>query len=145
MKRKREAYTAAQIVAALKATKGMVYLAADALGCVPQTVYNYIAKYPTVKAVFEDEGGRVLDVGEMKLYEHVLHGDAWAVCFLLKTKGKHRGYVERTEHTGKDGGAQEVDVHVTAARHVIAARLATIAARKAEGAGTNGSQQPLPG
>ena len=81
----------------------MVYLAADALGCVPQTVYNHIAKYPTVKAVFEDEGGRVLDVGEMKLYEHVLNGDAWAVCFLLKTKGKHRGYVERTEHTGEDG------------------------------------------
>ena len=96
-------YTAEMMIQALKATKGMVYLAADRLGCSYQTVYNYIAKYPTVKATFDTESGRILDVGEMKLYESVLNGEAWGVCFLLKTKGKHRGYVERTEHTGDDG------------------------------------------
>ena len=142
---KKEAFSATQMIAALKKTKGMVYLAADSLGCHPKTVYNYITRYPSVKEVFEDESGRVLDVGEMKLYEHVLNGEAWAVCFLLKTKGKHRGYVERTEQTGKDGGAMEVEVAVKTARSVIATKLATIAARKAEGAGTNGHQQPLPG
>ena len=29
---------------------------------------------------------------------------SWAVQFRLRTKAKHRGYVERTEVTGKDGG-----------------------------------------
>ena len=135
---KKEAFTTQQMIDALKKTKGMVYLAAEELGCHHQTIYNYIARHPTVKAAWDAESGKILDVGEMKLYQSVLNGEAWGVCFLLKTKGKHRGYVERTEHTGKDGGAQEVDVHVTSARSVIAARLATIAARKAEGASTNG-------
>lgn len=29
--------------------------------------------------------------------------EAWAVCFLLKTKAKDLGFTERNEHTGKDG------------------------------------------
>ena len=31
-------------------------------------------------------------------------GESWAVQFRLRTKAKHRGYVERTEVTGQDGG-----------------------------------------
>ena len=142
---KKEAFTTSQMIAALQKTKGMVYLAADELGCSYQTVYNYIARHPTVKTAWETEGGKILDVGEMKLYQSVLNGEAWGVCFLLKTKGKHRGYVERTEQTGKDGGALQVDVTVTSARSVIATRLATMAARKAEGTGTNGQRHDLPG
>ena len=136
---KKRAFTAEQMIAVLKHTKGMVYLAAEALGCDPKTVYNYIHQFPTVKAVWEAEGGKMLDIGEMKLYESVLNGEAWGVCFLLKTKGKHRGYVERQEHTGADGNAVSVDVHVVSAKQHIATRLATIAARKAEGVATNGS------
>ena len=30
-------------------------------------------------------------------------GDAWAICFYLKTQGKNREYVERQEVTGKCG------------------------------------------
>ena len=30
--------------------------------------------------------------------------------FYLKTKGKHRGYVERNETTGKDGGPLSIAV-----------------------------------
>lgn len=32
---------------------------------------------------------------------------AWAICFLLKTKAKHLGFSERVELVGKDGGAIE--------------------------------------
>lgn len=97
------AYSAEMMIQALRDTKGMVYLAADRIGCAVNTVYNYIDRYPTVKAAFEEASGRMLDEGETKLYEHVINGDAWAVCFLLRTKGKHRGYVERQEVTGPDG------------------------------------------
>ena len=97
----KEIYTAEMMIQTLRRTKGMVYLAAEALNCHPQTVYNYIARHPTVKAAWEAESGKMLDVGEMKLYEAVLNGESWGVQFLLRTKGKHRGYVERTEHTGK--------------------------------------------
>ena len=140
---KKEAFTVAQVVAALKKTKGMVYLAADELGCSHTTVYNYINRHPTIKGAFEAENGKMLDVGEMKLYQSVLNGEAWGVCFLLKTKGKSRGYVERQEQTGKDGGPVAVDVQVTSAKEHITARLATIAARKAQAASTNGNGHTL--
>jgi hypothetical protein len=45
------------------------------------------------------------DNAESALYSAVLGGEAWAVCFYLKTQAKDRGYVERQEMTGKDGGA----------------------------------------
>lgn len=35
---------------------------------------------------------------------------AWAMCFLLKTRGKKQGWTERVEHTGKDGGPIEFDL-----------------------------------
>lgn len=99
----KEIFTAETMIKALQATKGMVYLAAARLGCSYQTVYNYIERHPTVKAAWEAESGKMLDIGEMKLYEAVLNGEAWGVSLLLKTKGRHRGYVERQELTGENG------------------------------------------
>jgi hypothetical protein len=100
-----ERYTAAQIIEALKATKGMVYLAADKLGCSHQTVYNYIERYPTVKTEWDSQNGKMGDTAELKLYQAIINGEPWAVAFYLKTKGKTRGYVERSEVTGADGNA----------------------------------------
>ena len=34
-----------------------------------------------------------------------MNGEPWAVAMVLKTIGKHRGYVERQEVTGADGGS----------------------------------------
>jgi len=100
-----ERYTAAQIIEALKATKGMVYLAADRLGCSHQTVYNYIERYPTIKNEWDAQNGKMGDTAELKLYQAIINGEPWAVAFYLKTKGKTRGYVERSEVTGADGDA----------------------------------------
>jgi hypothetical protein len=38
----------------------------------------------------------MLDNVESALYTAALAGEAWAVCFFLKTQGKARGYVERS-------------------------------------------------
>ena len=43
-------YTAAQVIAALNHTKGMVYLAAKHLGCSHETITNYCKRYPSVQA-----------------------------------------------------------------------------------------------
>ncbi len=94
---KPQKYTPAQIVVALEATKGMVYLAADKLGCEPQTVYNYIHRYASVRAALDKEDGKVTDTAELKLSSAILNGEPWAITFRLKTKGKGRGYVERQE------------------------------------------------
>ncbi len=95
----RQRFTQQQIIEALKATKGMVYLAAERLGCEAQTVYNYRDRYPAVRAAMELEDGKIDDIAEMKLYQAIMAGESWAVQFRLRTKGKGRGYTERTEHS----------------------------------------------
>ncbi len=41
----RQKFTQAQVIDALRETKGMVYLAAKRLGCKAQTIYNYRDRY----------------------------------------------------------------------------------------------------
>lgn len=59
----------------------------------------------------EEERDKVLDVGEKKLIELVNNGEFPAIKFLLSTKGKKRGYVEKQEieHFG-DGGIFTVNL-----------------------------------
>lgn len=102
----RQKFTQAQIIDALRETKGMVYLAAKRLGCEAQTIYNYRDRYPAVRAEMEQQDGEVDDAAEMKLYQAIIAGEPWAVQFRLRTKGKGRGYVERVQQevSGPNGG-----------------------------------------
>src|SRR5690242_9408875 len=83
--KKPQRYTAAQVVAALERTRGLVSAAARSLGCDPDTVRNYAKRYPSVAQALYEERQRTLDVGEAALFTAVSNGEAWAVCFLLKT------------------------------------------------------------
>jgi hypothetical protein len=99
-----------EVAAALRATNGMITLAAQKLACDPQTVRNHIAKSPELKQILDDSRDNLLDLAETALKSAVLAKEGWAVCFTLKTVGKGRGYVERIEQTGADGGALKVQV-----------------------------------
>lgn len=92
-----------QIIDALMSVNGMVYLAARKLGCTPQTIYNRMAKSGNIKDACENSRGELIDLSEQKLRMAVLNGEPWAVALVLKTLGKKRGYVERTELTGDEG------------------------------------------
>lgn len=106
-------YTDAQIAAALTATRGMTYLAAQHLGCSHHTINTRLATSPRLRAIVEAQTGRVLDTAETKLFDAMQTGDLGAIKYLLSTKGKDRGYTERQEITGKDGHSLKVDVIVT--------------------------------
>jgi hypothetical protein len=95
-------YTTEQIVAALKDSKGAVYVAAERLGCDPDTIYRRVRRSKLVARVLETERGKVIDSAELKLYTAVLNGEPWAIAMVLKTIGKDRGYYERTEHSGRE-------------------------------------------
>jgi hypothetical protein len=97
-------YTAAQIIAALQETKGMMFLAAKRLGCSHETIRRYCQRYPTVQAAKDMERGEMVDTAELKLWHSIQQGEAWGIAFCLKTLGKDRGYVERSEVTGPGGG-----------------------------------------
>lgn len=102
--KKGEKYTAAQMIDAIKQTKGMLTVAARKLGCDPVTIYRYVREYPTVAAAVKEARESVTDMAELALYKAIQDGEGWAVCFYLKTQGKGRGYVERQEieHRFKD-------------------------------------------
>ena len=104
MPRSRPKFTQEQVIDALKSTHGMVYLAAERLRTSHQLIYNYMQRYPAIRDVHQAETGKLVDIGELKLHEAVMAREGWAVTLLLKTKGKDRGYVERQEQTGPDGG-----------------------------------------
>jgi len=76
---------------------GIVSHAAKQLGVGVSGHYNWMntdAEYrKKVRQIEED----VLDFTESKLHELVQQGDNAAIFFLLKCKGKRRGYSEKTE------------------------------------------------
>jgi hypothetical protein len=103
-------FTPAQIIAALKKSKGMVFLAAKRLECDPDTIQNYCKRYPAVERVKQAQRGEMVDLAESGLLTAIKNGEAWAIAFALKTLGKERGYVERQELTGQDGAGMVLRV-----------------------------------
>jgi len=99
-----------KIAEALTATKGAAVLAARRLGVTHSTVYNWINKSPTLKALKDSFDEELLDIAELKVREKILDGDSDLLKFYLRTKGKHRGYTERQEVTGAEGGAVKIEV-----------------------------------
>jgi hypothetical protein len=93
----RHRYTAQQMIDALKATHGMVYLAAQQLRCDPDTVMNYCKKFPTVEQAKQDARGAITDEAELRLLAAIRRDEPWAIAFYLKTIGRSRGYGERLD------------------------------------------------
>lgn len=51
----------------------------------------------------------MIDTAESRLYKAIKEGKTPELIFFLKTQGKRRGYVERQEVTGADGGPVKVE------------------------------------
>jgi hypothetical protein len=103
-----ERFTPEQVEAALRVSAGIRSAAAVKLGCSPSTVSNYIARHPALREVEAEILDQNLDLAETKLLTAIRDGNLTAVIFFLKTKGKARGYTERAELTGADGGPIDV-------------------------------------
>lgn len=97
---------AEQVINAIRESRGNVYRAARRIGCARQTLYSFLRAHPTCQAALDQARETIIDDVDSVLYSKALDGEAWAVCFFLKTHAKHRGYVERTETriTGHGGG-----------------------------------------
>ena len=98
-------HTAEEVANAIRDANGMVSAAARKLGVTRKTVYNYINKYVTVKEALADARESLLDMTEAELFKAIKAGNVTAIMFTLKTIGKDRGYVERSQHevSGPEG------------------------------------------
>lgn len=92
-------YTKAQVAAALQESNGFQTEAARILGCSHTSVRRYLEKYPSLREVLEEQQEKLLDFAESKLIQAIKSGEIAAIIFYLKTKGRARGYVEKTELT----------------------------------------------
>ena len=87
------------LLAAIRKCRGLIHLAALRLKISPRTVFRYLEKWPDAKAAVAEQREQRLDIAELGLMGAVDRGEAWAICFYLKTQGKQRGYIERQERT----------------------------------------------
>lgn len=106
----RRKFTDAQGEQALLAHYGNVSAAARALEVDHSTLWNRIKRSERLRIAREEAEEIALDIAEASLLEAVKQGEAWAVCFLLKTRGKKRGYVERQEWATAQGNPFEVSI-----------------------------------
>lgn len=105
-----EKFTAEQMIRAIHEASGILAAAARILGCSRTTVHRYVNQYATVKAAYEEANESMIDFAEQQLFKNIKAGKEASIFFFLKTKAKHRGYVERTERTGADGGPLQVGI-----------------------------------
>lgn len=99
-----------RIAAVIAAQRGNISQAAKELGIRRLTLYRRIKASKHLQEVLFEARETMLDHVESRLYASALAGENWAVLFFLRTQGKSRGYVERIESTGAEGGPVKVTV-----------------------------------
>ena len=99
--------TIEEIEKALTVSRGLKGPAAQGLGVTWQAVHNRIKKSERLQKHLKQIREDSLDYVEGKLFENIDEGNTSSIIFYLKCQGKGRGYVERVETTGADGGAIE--------------------------------------
>lgn len=90
-------YTDEEIIAGLQARHGLVSLAARHIGCIPDTIYTRMKTSPAIRAAIKSARKELCDTAEDKLWNAVNDEAPWAIQLTMKTLGRKRGYVERTE------------------------------------------------
>lgn len=106
-------YSASQVIDAIKGSGGIYSTIAARLGCDWATARAYVGKFATATAAYAAERETLVDAAESVLVKNVQLAqrkqatgdiaDTSDAKWILSRLGKDRGYVERSELTGKDG------------------------------------------
>ena len=86
-----------KLLEALELSLGVVTTACENVGCNRDTYYDYYNKDQKFKAKVDELQNVALDFAESQLHKQIKDGNTTATIFLLKTRGKKRGYIERSE------------------------------------------------
>ena len=94
----------------LKEGKGIISYACGKTGISRQTYYDWIQKDEQFKEACNEINENMTDWVESKLFSKINDEDLTAIIFYLKTKGRNRGYVEKSEFglTNKEGNDVEM-------------------------------------
>lgn len=86
-----------ELVEAMEHCNGIITDACKSVGVSRVTYYDYYNKDKEFKKAIDEIEGVVIDYVEGKLFKLIDKGDVAATLFYLKTKGKNRGYTEKSE------------------------------------------------
>lgn len=95
---------------AILEAQGLISVAARRLGVTRSAIYEAAKNHEVIRSAINDARERTTDLAEGKLFQKINEGDNTAIIFYLKTQAKQRGYVERQEVTGAEGGELTVRV-----------------------------------
>ena len=99
----RFAHNKKRMLQTLEKTLGVVTTACRNASVGRRTHYEWMKADPEYRKAVDSILDVALDMAESQLHKQILDGNTIATIFYLKTKGKERGYIERNEHTGRDG------------------------------------------
>ena len=85
------------ILKALEKSLGVVTVACKQADVPRSTYYKWLNEDEDFAKAVKDIENIALDFGESQLHKQIGDGNTSATIFFLKTKGKKRGYVERSE------------------------------------------------
>ena len=85
------------MIKALEASLGVVTIACKKLGLPRSTFYKWLNEDKEFAKQVRDIENIALDFAESQLHNQIEDGNTSATIFYLKTKGKKRGYIERSE------------------------------------------------
>ena len=95
---------AGKVTKAIKGSGGIKQLIADRLKVHRNTVDNYLERYPTARQAYNNEVEKVGDKAESIIQAALKDNDLQVAKWYAMNKLKDRGYAERHEITGKEGG-----------------------------------------
>ena len=87
----------ADFLIAYEKSLGVLKPACDMTGMCRKTIWEWRKKYPEFDAACHECEETAVDFVETKLYKLINDGAEASTIFYLKTKAKHRGYIERQE------------------------------------------------
>ena len=85
------------LLKALEKTCGVSGVACQMVGIHRSTFTNWYNSDETFREAVDETRELAVDFVESKLYNLIDNGDTAATIFYLKTKGRHRGYIEKIE------------------------------------------------
>ena len=103
---------------ALEKSMGVVTLACKSIDIARSTYYEWYKNDEDFKTKVDELQEVALDFAESKLYQLISEGDKTCVIFHLKTKGKNRGYIERSELDLSSGDEPiKINVNIDGVEH----------------------------
>lgn len=98
------------VLEAIHGSAGIVSTIAKRLGVEWHTANERIQKYPEALKAFENEREGILDMAEATILTAIKQGDTGSAKWLLSTIGRKRGYGDKVELSGADGGPVEISI-----------------------------------